>query len=288
MPFGAAAPHRAGDDVAGREFGAGLVRHEALPGIVDQDRAVAAHRFGHQRHRPRRPVERGRMKLDEFEIGEFCACARRQRQPLAEAAGRVGAVQKQPADAACRDHDAAGVDHQRALRVHGEHALDGIVLDDQAARLDAFQQRDRRAAAHRCDQRAHDLAAGAVTGGVHDAVAAVRGFEAEPPAAVGPPVEGDAESGEMFDGRRRRLRRCGLRRPRRKGPRRRRAYRPDAGQGSSSSPIAAASPPCAHRLEASAPSGAFDSSSTGSGAICSAVINPAAPPPMMTGRLSKR
>ena len=55
--------------------------------------------------------------------------------------------------------------------------------------------------------------------------------------------------------------------------------------GSSSPPIAAASPPCAHRLEASAPSGAFDNSSTGSGAICSAVINPAAPPPMMTGRL---
>ena len=91
------------------------------------------------------------------------------------------------------------------LRVHREHALDGIVLDDQAARLDAFQQRDRRTAAHRCDQRAHDLAAGAVAGGVHDPVAAVRGFQAEPPAAIRPPVEGDAKSGEMLDGRRRRV-----------------------------------------------------------------------------------
>ena len=54
--------------------------------------------------------------------------------------------------------------------------------------------------------------------------------------------------------------------------------------GSSSSPIAAASPPCAHRLEASAPSGAFDNSTTGSGARCSAVISPAAPPPMMMAR----
>ena len=36
-------------------------------------------------------------------------------------------------------------------------------------------------------------------------------------------------------------------------------------KGASSSPIAAARPPCAHRLEASPPSGAFDSSSTGSG-----------------------
>jgi len=30
-------------------------------------------------------------------------------------------------------------------------------------------------------------------------------------------------------------------------------------------------------------SGDFDSSTTGSGARCSAVINPAAPPPMITG-----
>ena len=89
--------------------------------------------------------------------------------------------------------------------VHGEHALDGVILDDQPARLDTFEQRNRRTAAHRCDQRTHDLAAGAVAGGMNDPVAAVRGFEAEPPAAVRPPVEGDAKSGEMFDGSRRRV-----------------------------------------------------------------------------------
>ena len=54
-------------------------------------------------------------------------------------------------------------------------------------------------------KRAHDLTAGAVAGRVHDPVAAVRGFEAEPPAAVRPPVEGDAKSGEMFDRRRGRV-----------------------------------------------------------------------------------
>ena len=145
------------------------------------------------------------MKLDELEIGELCARACRQRQPLPEAAGRVGAVQKQPADATRGDHDATGVDHQRTARVHREYALDGIVLDDQAPRLDAFEQCDRRTAAYRRDQRAHDLTAGAVAGRVHDPVAAVRGFEAEPPAAVRPPVEGDAKSGEMFDGCRSRV-----------------------------------------------------------------------------------
>ena len=121
MPCRAAAPDRARDDVARREFGAGLVRHETLAGVVDQDRAVAAHGFGQQRHRARRPVEGGRVKLDELEIGELCARTRRQRQPLAEAAGRVGAVEKQTADAAGRDHDAAGIDHA-AGRVRSRRA----------------------------------------------------------------------------------------------------------------------------------------------------------------------
>ena len=203
MSLGAVAPDRARNDVAGGEFGAGLVRHEALAGLVDQGRAVAADSLGEQRHRARRPVERGRMKLDEFEIRKLRARARRQRQALTEAAGRIGAVEKQPADAAGRDHDAAGIDHQRAVLVHGEHALDGIVLDDQPSRLDTLEQRDRRTFAHRRDQRAHDLAAGAVAGGVNDPVAAVGGLEAEPPAAIRPPVEGDAKPGEMFDRSRR-------------------------------------------------------------------------------------
>ena len=205
MSLRAAAPHRTGDDIAGREFGAGLIGHETLSGVVDQDRAIAAHGLGHQGHRTRRPIERGRVKLDEFEIGEFCACACRQRQSLAKTAGRVGAILKQPADASRCDHDTAGIDGQWPLCIHREHALDGIVLDDQATRLDALEQGDRWTAAHRRDQCPHDLAPGAVTRGVHDAIAAVRGFQAELPAAVRPPVEGDAKLGEMLDRRRRRL-----------------------------------------------------------------------------------
>ena len=139
MSFGATTPDRARNDVAGRKLGAGLVCHEALPGVVDQDCTVAAHGLGDQRHRALRPVEGGRVKLDELEIGEQRARTRGQRQPLAKTAGGVGAVQKKPADSTCGDHDAAGVDHQRTVRVHREYALDGIVLDDQAPRLDALR-----------------------------------------------------------------------------------------------------------------------------------------------------
>ena len=134
MSLRAAMPDRARDDVAGREFGAGLVRHEALAGVVDQDRAVAAHGLGHQRHRTRRPVEGGRVKLDEFEIGELRARTRRQRQSLAEATGRVGTVAETARRCRLwRSRRGRWRSTAGRGRVHGEHALDRIVLDDQAA-----------------------------------------------------------------------------------------------------------------------------------------------------------
>jgi hypothetical protein len=67
---------------------------------------------------------------------------RRQHKALTEAAGRVCAIDKKTADAAGRNDDAAGIDHERAVFVHGEHTLDGVILDDQPARLDTFEQRE--------------------------------------------------------------------------------------------------------------------------------------------------
>ena len=75
------------------------------------------------------------MKLDEFEIGQLCAGMRREREALAEATGRIGAVEKQSADAAGCDHDAAGLDDQCAVLARREHARDRVVLDDEPARL---------------------------------------------------------------------------------------------------------------------------------------------------------
>ena len=143
-----------------------------------------------QRHRARRPVE-ARSGGTARTPGRR---APRRRAPPARGPGRssrrIGGVGEKPADAAGRDHDAAGGEHQRAaVRSRRARPATRVVLDDQPARLDAFEQRDRRRAAHRRDQRAHDLAAGAVAVGMDDAAAAVRGFEAEAPAAVWPPVE---------------------------------------------------------------------------------------------------
>ena len=83
MALGAPAPDRARDDVARRQLRAGRVQHEALAGLVDEHGAFAAHGFADQRRRPRRAVERGRVELHEFEIGEFGAGARGEREALA-------------------------------------------------------------------------------------------------------------------------------------------------------------------------------------------------------------
>ena len=81
------------------------------------------------------------MELDEFEIGELRAGARREREALAEGAGRIGAVLKEPADAAGRDDDAAGRQEQRAAAVHRRaRRSTRAVLDEEPARLDAFEQ----------------------------------------------------------------------------------------------------------------------------------------------------
>ncbi|ESY76498.1 hypothetical protein X739_33670 [Mesorhizobium sp. LNHC220B00] len=54
-----------------------------MPALIDQHCAFAADRFAHQRHGPLRNVERRRVELDEFQIGEFCtgACGERQAVP---------------------------------------------------------------------------------------------------------------------------------------------------------------------------------------------------------------
>ena len=53
--------------------------HEALAGCVDQRGAVAAQRLGGERRRVAADVDRGRVKLDEFRIGDDRAGARRHR-----------------------------------------------------------------------------------------------------------------------------------------------------------------------------------------------------------------
>ena len=136
-------PDGARDDVARRQFRAGRIEHEPLAAFVDQRRARAAHRLADERHRPRGDVERGRVELHELHVGERGAGPRGQRHALAEAAERIGALFEEAADPAGRNHDPAGRQQRRPSRSDGEDAANRVVVDDEAARLEAFEDLDR-------------------------------------------------------------------------------------------------------------------------------------------------
>ena len=79
--------HAARHDVARRELGERMERqHEALAGVVDQRRAFAAQRLGRERRRIAADIDRGRMELHEFGIGDDGAGARRDRKARARCA----------------------------------------------------------------------------------------------------------------------------------------------------------------------------------------------------------
>ena len=106
------APHdRLGHDVARREVGERVdAQHEAVARVVDEERALAAHRLGHQRllaARARPQPEHGRVELHELQVGDRrrrrAAPARRRRRWRP----RVGGLREDLAEAAGGQHDGA-------------------------------------------------------------------------------------------------------------------------------------------------------------------------------------
>jgi len=134
------------------------------------------------------------VKLHELHVAERGPCSRRERQALAEAAKRIGALLKEPADSAGRNDGFVGRKQHRSARPDSENAANGIVLDDNPARFESLQNFDRRRRPRRGDKRAHQFASGAVAGRMDDARAAVRGFEPERKAPLVRPVEARAET----------------------------------------------------------------------------------------------
>ena len=101
--LGHACRHGPAHDVAGRQ----LV-DEALAVVVAQHRALAAQRLGEQRPRHRRMVQRGRVELDELDVGRRHAGPQRHRDPVAGRLRRVGRDREELAGPARREHDVAG------------------------------------------------------------------------------------------------------------------------------------------------------------------------------------
>ena len=187
-------PDGTGDDIARREFRARHILHEAAACFIDQNRAFAPHGLADEAQLRARRVERGRMKLHEFEIG---AASRRpaRRWPAPGPTSPTGLVpcEKSPPTPPVAMTTRLVRKEDCAIRAFGDQAGDLATLDAEAPRRKAFEDRDGGRGADGGRQGAHDLAAGLVAAGVDDAVAAMRGFEAEFQAAIGRAVEAHAK-----------------------------------------------------------------------------------------------
>ncbi|ESY26335.1 hypothetical protein X751_00165 [Mesorhizobium sp. LNJC395A00] len=62
-------PHGAGQDIARRKFRPGHALEKSLAGFIDQGSTFASHSLADQRHRAFWAVKRGRVELNEFEVG---------------------------------------------------------------------------------------------------------------------------------------------------------------------------------------------------------------------------
>ncbi len=155
-------------------------RHEAFALAVDQRRAFAAQRLGRKRRRIAADHDRGRVELHEFGVGDHGAGARGDRKARSVGLGRIGGDGIEMADAAGRQHDRARGDHHGSRReIAGLAQLkagDGAVLGEQCFGDKAFDQADRRRAAHGLAQRRDDRSTRAVAADVDDAPRRMRSF----------------------------------------------------------------------------------------------------------------
>ncbi len=171
----------------------------------------------------------------------------------------------------------------RAGCAHPGNAGDGAVgVAQQRGRPHALHQMDRRAGAHGAGERLQHRAAGGIAAGMDDAPARMRGLQPECDAAL-------SARGRTAHRGRRASRSPPAPPPSRGAPpadrrarRRRFSVSTAWSSGWSSSPMAAAMPPCAQAVAASRPRSALASSVTGTGARRSAVASPATPPPITT------
>ena len=203
---GAVAAHRfgdgVGDDAARREFGVGMdAGHEAVPGGVPQDRALAAQRFGDEEGGAVSGDERGGVELHELDVADDRSGAEGEAEPVGGRAGRVGRVAVERARAAGGEDDGARFDGGGvAVRVFDDRADAAAGVDDQLPRPRADAEVESRALRPR-RQRRLDVEARPVSARMQHAVDGVRALASERDPSVPAAVEADAELDQAADRR---------------------------------------------------------------------------------------
>ncbi|OWK18901.1 hypothetical protein AJ88_46255 [Mesorhizobium amorphae CCBAU 01583] len=92
VAVGQMVPYGARQDIARRKFRPWHAPEKGPAGFVDEGGTFAANSLADQRHRAFGPVKRGRVELDELEVGKDSSRAGRKRQALSATAGWIGGV----------------------------------------------------------------------------------------------------------------------------------------------------------------------------------------------------
>ena len=190
-----------------------LPRHERFAVVVAQDRALSAQRFGEQRARHRRVMQRGGVELHELEIGNRDAGAQRHRDAVAGGQQRVRGDREALAGAAGGDDGVGRAQHPLGpLRVDGNHSRCAAVLDEQVGGEPSLVD-FRTRSLDRDGQCSLDLGTRRVAARVDDAGDGVAALSSEREGSVDA-VEVSAQRHELAD--------APVLLPRARGPRRRR------------------------------------------------------------------
>jgi hypothetical protein len=185
--LGAGLPHpahdRLGHDVARGEVGQGVhALHHPGAGVVDEERALPAHRLGDQRLLAQRVLtepHHRRVELHELQVAQHRPGAQRERHPVAGRDRGVGRGGEHLAQAAAGEHDRAAPDRADAALLALPHHVQGDPGDravggqEQVEGEGVLDDGDRGVGLHGGDERALDLGAGGVAAGVRDPVAQV-------------------------------------------------------------------------------------------------------------------
>ncbi len=272
-------------DIARRQFGIRMdIRHEAFTRRIDDDCAFAAQRFSCERSGIAADVDRGRVELHEFEIGEHGAGAGRKRDAVAIGFNWVRRHGIKMTDASGRQHHGAGSKMRRLCRAAPcaarHHAGDAAIRDRQPLGNEILDHPDRGRLPDLCDQRRDDGLARHIAIHMNDAAFRMRCLAPDRQSALEIAIERDPIAQEILDP----LARLADHDPRdglidcagtcddRVGEMLLRCI---------AFPTAAAMPPCAQVEDAPSPKGAAVRMVTGRGASRSAAKMPAIPPPMM-------
>ena len=207
LGFGHLCEHGAGDDIARREFGHGvIIGHEAVAVAVDELCAFSADGFRHQGSRGAGNVDGGGMELDHFHIAGDGAGAVGHGVAVGGGDGGVGGFAVEDACAAGGEDGFAGEDHEEAAAgavfLPGDGAdaagfafVDGDEVEDEGV----FEDLDFVVCADLAGEGVGEFAAGGVAEGVDDAGGGVTAFAADGEAAIDFAVEVGAPFDEFLD-----------------------------------------------------------------------------------------